>query len=131
KVKRVQEEHVIDAALRDEVEKLGAAKLRELAKTVLRKEERSLQTHDAKEAVRTAIKARVGELEYEKLGGDVTYLLYEIEKREMRNMILDANHRLDGRDSKAIRPIACEVSVLPRVHGSALFTRGETQSLTS
>ncbi len=49
----------------------------------------------------------------------------------MREMIPTNNVRLDGRNTTTIRPIACEVAVLPRVHGSALFTRGETQSLTS
>jgi len=49
----------------------------------------------------------------------------------MREMILTENKRLDGRTTKDIRNINCEISVLPRTHGSALFTRGETQSLTS
>lgn len=55
----------------------------------------------------------------------------KLEKKYMRNMILDDFIRLDGRSTTQIRPIACEISVLPRNHGSALFTRGETQSLTS
>jgi polyribonucleotide nucleotidyltransferase len=49
----------------------------------------------------------------------------------MRDMILDQNRRLDGRGHMDIRPITCEVGVLPRAHGSALFTRGETQSLVT
>ncbi len=55
----------------------------------------------------------------------------KLEKKYMRNMILDDSIRLDGRSTTQIRPIACEISLLPRNHGSALFTRGETQSLTS
>jgi polyribonucleotide nucleotidyltransferase len=55
----------------------------------------------------------------------------KLEKLYMRNMILDEGIRLDGRNTRQIRPITCEVGVLPRSHGSALFTRGETQSLTS
>ena len=47
----------------------------------------------------------------------------------MRNDILDTGKRIDGRDTKTVRPILCEVGVLPRTHGSALFTRGETQAL--
>lgn len=47
----------------------------------------------------------------------------------VRNMILDTGRRIDGRDTKTVRPIVCEVGILPRVHGSALFTRGETQAL--
>ena len=49
----------------------------------------------------------------------------------MRSMILDKKIRLDGRALDEIRPIECELSLLPRAHGSALFTRGETQSLAS
>ncbi len=47
----------------------------------------------------------------------------------VRQMILSSGRRIDGRDTKTVRPIVCEVGVLPRTHGSALFTRGETQAL--
>lgn len=53
----------------------------------------------------------------------------KLEKAEMRSMILKENKRLDGRTLTDIRPISCEISILPRAHGSSLFTRGETQSL--
>jgi polyribonucleotide nucleotidyltransferase len=52
-----------------------------------------------------------------------------LEKDIVRNNILDTGHRIDGRDLVTVRPIVCEASVLPRTHGSALFTRGETQAL--
>src|SRR5258705_366223 len=52
-----------------------------------------------------------------------------IEAKIVRWNILDTGRRIDGRDVKTVRPIACEVGVLPRAHGSALFTRGETQAL--
>lgn len=52
-----------------------------------------------------------------------------LEKDIVRNAILDTGHRIDGRDLVTVRPIVCEASVLPRTHGSALFTRGETQAL--
>jgi polyribonucleotide nucleotidyltransferase len=55
----------------------------------------------------------------------------KLEKLAMRNMILDDNKRLDGRTTVDIRPISCETGLLPRVHGSSLFTRGETQALVS
>ena len=55
----------------------------------------------------------------------------KLEKKFMRNMILDESKRLDGRSLTEIRQINCEVGPLPRAHGSALFTRGETQSLTT
>ncbi|HEV2551406.1 MAG TPA: polyribonucleotide nucleotidyltransferase [Stellaceae bacterium] len=53
----------------------------------------------------------------------------EIEKDIVRGAILKGEPRIDGRDTKTIRPIVCEVGVLPRAHGSALFTRGETQAM--
>ncbi len=55
----------------------------------------------------------------------------EVLKKAMRNMILDEGVRLDGRSTTQIRPIWCEVDYLPAAHGSAVFTRGETQSLTT
>ncbi|NLO18530.1 MAG: polyribonucleotide nucleotidyltransferase [Ignavibacteria bacterium] len=58
-------------------------------------------------------------------------ILQELEKEQMRNMILDEKRRLDGRGLEDIRKITCDAGVLPRAHGSALFTRGETQSLTT
>lgn len=60
---------------------------------------------------------------------DIRIIFHDIEKREMRRMILTKGTRADGRGSADIRPITCEVGILPRTHGSALFTRGETQSL--
>lgn len=56
---------------------------------------------------------------------------HEVEKAAMRNMILDEGIRLDGRKTNEIRPIWCEIDYLPAAHGSAVFTRGETQSLTT
>lgn len=56
---------------------------------------------------------------------------HDIQKDAVRNMILDESIRLDGRKTDEIRPIACEIDFLPAAHGSALFTRGETQSLTT
>ena len=59
------------------------------------------------------------------------YFHDEVMKKAMRNMILDEGKRLDGRKTDEIRPIWCEVGVLPCAHGSAVFTRGETQSMTT
>jgi len=55
----------------------------------------------------------------------------EVQGNVMRTMIVDEMIRIDGRDSTTVRPIACEVGLLPRVHGSALFTRGETQGIVT
>ncbi len=67
--------------------------------------------------------------EYEGREREIEWLVQDIEREMMRRMVLEEGRRIDGRSYKDIRPIECEVGVLPRVHGSALFTRGETQAL--
>src|SRR3989442_11897196 len=62
---------------------------------------------------------------------DVTNTIEDIEYRTMREQVLTHSERVDGRDLDTVRPISCEVGVLPRTHGSALFTRGQTQALVS
>ena len=75
-------------------------------------------------------KAVVAALEAEGLdAGAAKGLLKELEADVVRNNILNTGLRIDGRDTKTVRPIVAEVGVLPRAHGSALFTRGETQAL--
>lgn len=61
--------------------------------------------------------------------GDVKDVFAKLEKSTVRNRILDGNPRIDGRDTKTVRAIEVETGVLPKAHGSALFTRGETQAL--
>ncbi|MBD3821760.1 MAG: polyribonucleotide nucleotidyltransferase [Thiotrichales bacterium] len=61
--------------------------------------------------------------------GEIEKLFGELQKDIVRGRIIAGEPRIDGRDTKTIRPIACKVGVLPKVHGSALFTRGETQAL--
>lgn len=63
------------------------------------------------------------------LAAHIDEMVGHLEKEIMRRRIIDEGTRIDGRDTKTVRPIAIETSVLPRTHGSALFTRGETQSL--
>ena len=79
-------------------------------------------------AIREEIKASLAE-EYEEEATRIGDVLYGLEKTAMRRQILDQGVRADGRKPDEIRPIAVEVGVLPRTHGSALFTRGQTQSL--
>ncbi|NTW16989.1 MAG: polyribonucleotide nucleotidyltransferase [Syntrophaceae bacterium] len=69
--------------------------------------------------------------EDERLTPQVKNILYDLEEKIIRNMILRENKRTDGRSSVEIRPISSEVGLLPRAHGSALFTRGETQALAA
>ncbi|HXP32084.1 MAG TPA: polyribonucleotide nucleotidyltransferase [Stellaceae bacterium] len=77
-----------------------------------------------------AVKARLAELfAEEEHRSTAQKLLKDLEKDIVRGSILRGEPRIDGRDTKTIRPISCEVGLLPRTHGSALFTRGETQAL--
>ncbi len=81
-----------------------------------------------------ALKATIQEqlaAEFPDNGKDVATVIEDIEYRTMRDQVLSRGERVDGRDLDTVRPITCEVGVLPRTHGSALFTRGQTQALVS
>ncbi len=91
---------------------------------------KKLDRQDALKAVHEEALAKY-ETAFPGKGAYVSQIVDEIEKRVMRNTILEQGKRLDGRGTTDIRPITSEVSVLPRAHGSALFTRGETQGLVT
>jgi polyribonucleotide nucleotidyltransferase len=77
-----------------------------------------------------AAKAQVSELFVDEEQRALALKIFkDLEKEIVRGAILRGSNRIDGRDARAIRPIAAEVGILPRAHGSALFTRGETQAL--
>lgn len=90
----------------------------------------------AREAACKAIQDEVGAKLVEKFGAEkvtdfvIKDAFYYIQKEAVRSLILDGGKRLDGRDFNTVRPISSEVGILPRAHGSALFSRGETQALT-
>ena len=86
---------------------------------------------EAFEAIKEEFKAQFTEEELEEKGALIDRYYHGVEKEAMRRCILDEGKRLDGRKTTEIRPIWCEVGYLPGPHGSAVFTRGETQSLTS
>ena len=81
-------------------------------------------------AVRDEVFAALAET-YPEGQKEIAAELEEIEYRAMRAQVLDKGERVDGRDTDTVRPITIDSSVLPRAHGSALFTRGETQALVS
>ena len=116
----------IDPELKKEVLELAAEKFKEIVYSVLSKDERSSKNKQLKEEVVTALAERFPE--QEKV---IAEILHDLEKELMRERILSEGIRLDGRNTTQIRPITIELGVLPRTHGSALFTRGETQSLTT
>ena len=86
---------------------------------------------EAFEAIREEFKAQFTEEELEEKAALIDRYYHDVEKEAMRRCILDEGKRLDGRQTTEIRPIWCEVSPLPGPHGSAIFTRGETQSLST
>ncbi len=79
--------------------------------------------------VKDAILAEFEE-EYPEIGSQMEELVYKIQKKIVRRWLLVDKKRVDGRDMNTIRPLGAEVGVLPRTHGSGLFTRGQTQVLT-
>ena len=80
-------------------------------------------------AILADLLARLGSKEAPEKNREIMEVFHDLERNQMRRMILDKGVRADGRGPTGIRAITCEIGVLPRTHGSALFTRGETQSL--
>lgn len=118
-----------DEAIREKVWKETYDKVYEVAKTPSSKEERG----EKFKAVRDEFLAQYVEdaEELERVTPFVKVYYHDVEKEAMRQMILNDKIRLDGRDPETIRPIWSEIDYLPGAHGSAIFTRGETQSLTA
>ncbi|MBK8974199.1 MAG: polyribonucleotide nucleotidyltransferase [Hahellaceae bacterium] len=91
-----------------------------------------LDRYAAVDAVKqAAMAALVGEGEGQFDGESVKGYFKKVEKEIVRNRIIDGQPRIDGRDNKTVRQVTVEVGILPNVHGSALFTRGETQALVT
>ncbi|MGE5541573.1 MAG: polyribonucleotide nucleotidyltransferase [Bacillota bacterium] len=88
-----------------------------------------LEREAAIDRVQSEVKARLEEAFPEK-GQDIDSVLRKVLKEEVRKMIVERSVRPDGRSPEEIRPISCEVALLPRTHGSGLFTRGQTQVLS-
>jgi polyribonucleotide nucleotidyltransferase len=119
-------EKVIDKELLKEVNTLALAKFKEIIALVLAKEERYSKNRELTDEVLAALA--------EKYPGQevvIKEILHDMEKDLMRKRILEEGIRLDGRNTTQVRPITIELGILPRPHGTSLFTRGETQSLTT
>ncbi|MBM3551592.1 MAG: polyribonucleotide nucleotidyltransferase [Alphaproteobacteria bacterium] len=108
------------------VAQIAEADLREAYKHTV-KQERYAAVDAVKAKVIAALFPEGGEAKFTK--EQVSEIFKELQAKVVRNNILDTGLRIDGRDVKTVRPIVAEVGVLPRTHGSALFTRGETQAL--
>lgn len=117
------ENEEIEARVRAEV----YDKVYEVAKAGSSKKERS----EAFAAIKEALMEPYSEEELEEIGGLLSKYYSKVEKEAVRNLTLNEGLRLDGRRTDEIRPIWCEVDYLPSTHGSAIFTRGETQALAT
>jgi len=124
KDKRQYEVVTSDAEVQEKVKQLVSERDVEEIVTTSIKQDRGKKKSELQES----IFAQLAE-EYPDSSDDVGDLIEEHIKQNMRKRILETDVRTDGRKATDIRPIECEIGVLPRAHGSALFTRGETQSL--
>ena len=116
-----------DEALKTAVHEACYNKCYQLAKSAKPKHERE----DGFEAIQAEFLATLPEEEQEEKAAMVARYYHDVEKEAMRNLVLDEGKRLDGRATNEVRPIWCETDYLPCAHGSAIFTRGETQSLAT
>jgi polyribonucleotide nucleotidyltransferase len=110
----------------DEIVTMCEEEIKTLHRAFKTKTERRDTIQQIKERIQTALAEKYPEKE-----NKINDIIDEIQYKDLRELIITENKRIDGRGLKDIRPITCEVAVLPRTHGSALFTRGETQSLTT
>jgi len=126
-VKREYEREVKNEELFTKLNDFSYQRIYDVAKKSLPKHDRS----DAFKAIKEEFVETLSEEEQEELGNLIGVYFHDIEKKAVRNLLLDEGIRLDGRKSTDIRPIWSEIDYLPSAHGSAIFTRGETQSLTT
>ncbi|MGB0587169.1 MAG: polyribonucleotide nucleotidyltransferase [Limisphaerales bacterium] len=120
---------VVPPAIFEKAEELGGGDRIVEALLTVAKLEREKKVSAIKDEVATKLREEFGEDEV--TGPVVDQAFYHIQKTALRGLILEKGKRLDGRSLDALRPVQCEVGVLPRTHGSALFTRGETQALVT
>lgn len=106
------------------VKKLATSEVTEIVRIIDKSERKN-----RKKALIERLTEEIGGDDPEEVAAEIKEFVNDILKHEVRQNILDHDLRLDGRSCTEIRPIECEIDILPRVHGSALFTRGQTQAL--
>lgn len=114
----------VDQDLANQIEALAAERIKAVVQIT-----KKLERHDALQEIKTDVLATLRQDEADRRG-EVYDIFHALERRIIRNLAVEEGHRIDGRLFDQIRPLQCEVGVLPRTHGSALFTRGETQALS-
>ncbi|MEY4521119.1 MAG: hypothetical protein RIT10_304 [Bacteroidota bacterium] len=126
--KRVYSHETHDADVKAKVYELAMDKCKDVARMGLANKAKRTELFDA---IKAEVKSAYSEEELASVGGFISTYFSEVKKKAVRWVMLHENKRLDGRKFDEIRPIWAEVDYLPMVHGSAVFTRGETQSLTT
>jgi polyribonucleotide nucleotidyltransferase len=126
--KREYSHETHDEAVRARVYELAMDKCKDVARMGLANKAKRTELFDA---IKAEVKAAFTEEELETQGKFISPYFSEVKKKAVRWVMLNERKRLDGRNFDEIRPIWAEVDYLPMVHGSAVFTRGETQSLTT
>jgi polyribonucleotide nucleotidyltransferase len=113
----------VDQGLADQIETVAAERMKEAVQIP-----NKLERHDALKEIKADVLAALGPDALERRG-EIHDILHALERRIIRNLAIEGGRRIDSRLFDEIRPIQCEAGILPRTHGSALFTRGETQAL--
>ncbi len=126
--KREYSHEVHNEEVKAKVYEFAMEKCKEVARMGLANKAKRTELFDA---IKTDLKATYTEEELAEVGGFISTYFSEVKKKAVRWVMLHESKRLDGRKFEEIRPIWAEVDYLPMVHGSAVFTRGETQSLTT
>ena len=126
--KREYSHEIHDEAVRTKVYELAMEKCKAVARMGLADKAKRTELFNA---VKTEVKEGFTEEELATVNGFISVYFSEVKKKAVRDVMLNESIRLDGRKFDEIRPIWAEVNYLPMVHGSAVFTRGETQSLTT
>jgi polyribonucleotide nucleotidyltransferase len=126
--KRVYSHETHNDEVKAKVYELAMEKCKDVARMGLANKAKRTELFDA---IKSEVKASYSEEELASVSGFISVYFSEVKKKAVRWVMLHENKRLDGRKFDEIRPIWAEVDYLPMVHGSAVFTRGETQSLTT
>ena len=119
----------VDHDLYEELEKDYTEKMKTAVQEI-DKDTRDNNVAALTEEIENALAEKLGEEEFEKRKQEIGEAVYKLEKKCVRDMIFYEHKRVDGRAIDEIRPLSCEVGLLPRTHGRALFTRGQTQVMS-
>ncbi|MCT8976810.1 polyribonucleotide nucleotidyltransferase [Clostridium sp. CX1] len=124
KEKSIVELYKVDEAIEKDVRDFAFNMIKE-AMYITDKDQRN----EAMDSVKEKVSGEFSE-KYPENGADIADIIYSIQKEIVRNMLLNEHRRPDGRGFEEVRPISCDVALLPRTHGTGLFTRGLTQVMT-